>query len=621
MGARGGYGRPAVREVCGDADSRRRFLLATFLLLALACGSDAQPTNVWNVIARASNEASPSIPLVLEQISRHARAGSFEIASAQPVERIRFSIGVLGADRARGPARFSIRAQRDDSWETIFEEALKPGPPGWHERSLALPEDMRSAARFRFESSLEGADRGRRLQAYIGSPVLLARRADPRPNVVFLLLDSLSASYLGPNGQQEGISPGIDAFLGDSFSFQRAYAQYGATLTSTLSLLTGLYPIHHGIYAGAESFTAQIDSLVEELASSGYLTAAITEGGSLASGWGTSVGFDWYDNGPLQLSVHAGFAARTFREASRWLEENGAENRFALLVQTFEVHAPYMPRTSESRAIIERVSPGNARPLPARWQVVAIHNHNAGRAAISEKDLLRMKGHHLATIHELDQRVAAFLEQLAGLGLEENTLVVLLSDHGEQFGEGGKAGHGESLHNRVLHVPLGFRWPGRIEPGQSEVPVQLVDVMPTVLELVGQPAPASVDGRSLASLMLRRPEGELPRAAFSELRGPSSECARRDLERHCDLYRYSVQTERFKFVSSQSPPFEALYDLQADPAELRDVAGEHEDELTRHRALLAAHLAGGRADGAAKQEARALDPATRGRLHALGYLE
>jgi arylsulfatase A-like enzyme len=596
-------------------------LLAAFLLSALACGSDSEPKEVWNAVARPSNQASPSIPLVLEQLSRHARAGSFEIPSAQPVERIRFSIGVLGAARARGPARFGIRAERDGSSETVFEDTLEPGPPGWHERLLELPENLHSAARFRFESSLEGADPGRQLQAYIGSPLLLARHADPRPNVVFLLLDILAASYLGHYGQGKGISPGIDAFLADSFSFQRAYAQYGATLTSTLSLLTGLHPIHHGIYAGAEAFTAQIDSLVEDLAASGYLTAAITEGGGLASGWGTSVGFDWYDNGPLQLSVNAGFAPLTFREASRWLQENGSDNRFVLMVHTYEVHAPYMPRTAEARGIIERVSPGNTRPLPARWQSVAIHNHNAGRGAISRADLLRMKGHHLATIHELDQLVSAFLQELAGLGLEQDTLVVLLSDHGEQFGEDGKAGHGESLHNRVLHVPLGFRWPGRIEPGESEVPVQLVDVMPSVLELVGQQVPAGLDGRSLAPLMLRRPDGSLPRAAFSELRAPSSECARLDLEPDCELYRYSVQTQRFKLVSSQRPTVEALYDLQADPAELRDVAGEHQDELARHRALLDAHLAGGRADAAVRKQARALDPATRSRLHALGYLE
>lgn len=340
----------------------------------------------------------------------------------------------------------------------------------------------------------------------------------------------------------------------------------------------------------------------------------------MASGWGTSRGFDWYDNGPPQQGTTAGFAPRTFAEAAHWLEEYGRDTRFFLLVHTYEVHSPYLPRDEASRRILERFSPHDTRPLPARWQVAAILTHNAGRGAISDADLLRMRAHYLATIHGLDALVAGLLAELEALGLDRDTLVVLLADHGEQFGERGKVTHGESLHDRVLRVPLGFRWPGRIEPGESDAPVMLVDVLPTVFELVGLPAPEGVDGRSLAGWILRRPAAPEPRPAFSELGGPGAECERLALGPDCRLDRYAVQSGRFKLISSRLPPGEALYDLESDPRELHDVAARHPEELARLRALLERYLAGRSEADSPAPAGEPLDPTLRERLEALGYL-
>lgn len=604
----------------------RRALL-TWLLLAVGTGCGVPPEGSvdadarWHVVARY---AGPGQPVTLARHARRAVRGRFEIESPVAVERLTFSLGVNGGEPAEGSAHFRVEAWRGGHWQDVFQETLPSGstaPAQWHDRRVELGGVLRGATRFRFTARLDADTPDARRRAWFGSPALLARGPATRPNVVFLLLDTLGASYLGRSGEFPGVSPAIDAFLAESFAFDRSYAQYGSTLTSTASLLTGLYPIHHGVYADVWSAQADFDSLVPELSRAGYLTAAITEGGYVASGWGTSAGFDHFDDGPFQEGRAPGFAPRTFREATRWLRENGPDHRFFLLVHTYEVHSPYLPRTQASRAIIEQVSPADARPLGPHQQALAILGHNRGRDLLSDRNLLRLKAHHLATVHGLDQHVASFLETLDALDLADDTLVVLLADHGDQFGEQGKVGHGETLHNRVLHVPLGFRWVGRITPGSSAAPVQLVDVLPTVLDLLELALPPGLDGRSLAPLITGTVDASAHGVAFSELRGANSECERLGLEPDCRLDRFAVQTGRFKLVTSRIPPGEAFYDLDADPLESADVSRDHPEELERHRALLAAYLAD-RPDteGSGAPDAP-LDPALRKRLEALGYLE
>jgi arylsulfatase A-like enzyme len=177
--------------------------------------------------------------------------------------------------------------------------------------------------------------------------------------------------------------------------------------------------------------------------------------------------------------------------------------------------------------------------------------------------------------------------------------VVLTSDHGELFGEGGRLGHGVSLHNKVLHVPLAFRWPGVVVRGGISQKVGLVDVMPTLLEMVGESVPRGLDGRSLEPLLLGK--GPIPeRPAFSELIFDPAACPGK--RRECRVDRFSVQTERFKLVTSQRPEYERLYDLKADPAEEVDVSADHPAQMRRHREYLEAYLSGREAPEAAERK-------------------
>jgi arylsulfatase A-like enzyme len=572
-----------------------------------------------------ASRPAPSEPVRLSERIRQATAvepGSpLEVVLEGPADALVFSIGMEAAPSCLVPVAFSIDTRAEEGWAPLFSETLPAGSRSWFDHALPIPENVRAlrlAAEPRWSDEISANRCGNEVRALFGSILMRTHdTAPPRPNVIVISLDTLGATYLSSFGNAPGTSPHIDAFLAESFSFRRAYAQYGHTLPSHASLFSGLHPASHGIYP--RGAIPAFESLVGQLADAGYFTAGFTEGGFVGSVFGFSKDFDWYDDG-LRRGDSEFTAETTFTRAAEWLERFGREGRTFLFVHTFEVHLPYTPRAPEALAAAARISPGDARIFSRRRQSRLTLAHNDGSRTLPAADLYRLQALHSGEIHFLDTLVDRFLAQVEALGLAEDTLVVLLADHGDAFGADGKLGHGDSLHDAIHHVPLGFRWPAGIAPGSSDTPVQLVDVLPTVLDLAGLPTPSGVDGRSLAKLVLGR--GTIPeQPAFSELRTARGECIQLRLRPGCRVDRNAVRTRRFKLVRSTLPAFERLYDLDADPDERIDVKEAYPDELARHAALLDAHLAAARQSGGRELITPELDATTRSQLEELGYLE
>jgi len=551
---------------------------------------------------------------------RGAGAAQFEVEVEGRARHLELSTALLARADATGGARFSVehRPGSEGPWTEIFGAAAAAGEAAWRDHRLALP--RAALHRLRFSTTTRPGSTGD-LEPVWGSISFSApaeRPQPPRPNVLLIVLDTLGAGFLGAWGAAPGASPHIDAFLARSFTFKRAYAQYGNTLVSHASLFSALHPIRHRVYPGLPGRPLD-ESLVARFARAGYRTVAFTEGAFVSANFGFSVGFDAYDDGSIGLAKQmAGGAARTFQRAARWLAEGGAQQRFFLFVHTYEVHTPYLPRDDAARRFAASLTPGDARLIPPEVQAQGVLRHNRGGPPIPDRDLARLAALHAGEVHYLDRLVGAFLERLEELGLTRDTLVVLTADHGDQFGEHGKVGHGESLHNRVLHVPLAFRWPGVVARGESVAPVQLVDVMPTILDLAGLGAPAQLDGRSLATAL--RGGSAAQRPAYSEQRSARGECLQLALGRHCRLDRFAVQTERFKLVTSDHPAWTRLYDLERDPLETRDVASRHPEEVSRHLELLDAHRSRAAPDPS-EPEGIPVDPDTLRRLQELGYVD
>jgi arylsulfatase A-like enzyme len=536
-----------------------------------------------------------------------------------------FGLDVVNADPSSA-VDFAIDLERQGGWQTIFQERVASSAVGWHDRFVELEasDEPEAHLRFRTDVGAWAAPRNARVfwggVSILGAPDNEASDPDRRPSILLISLDTLGADYLGWFDGEADASPNIDSFLGGSFSFRRAYAQYGSTFPSQSSLFSALYPIHHGRYKRARP---ALESLVSRLAGAGYFTAAFTENAWIGSAFGFARGFDWYDDG-VSTGLMA-FSSRhgedTFRRAGDWLERHGRTTRFFLFVHTYEVHAPYTPAAGAPRMLADRLTPNDDRVFDNKKMVASIIRHNRGGRDLEAADVARYRALHVGEIRGLDALVGDLLERIDRIGLADDTLVVLTSDHGDQFGEHGKLGHGASLHNRILHVPLAFRWPGRIPVGESREPVQLVDVLPTVLELAGIQVPEAIDGRSLAASFAGR--GPSARAAFSEMRLDTSECVRFGGRASCPHARYAVQTGRFKYVRSELPAYEQLHDLEADPLESRDVGARYPEELARHRRLLEEYLTttGDRVEGPTAEDPDAVDGVTLERLRALGYVE
>lgn len=556
---------------------------------------------------------------------------SFEADIDPATTRLTFSMGARG--EAQSPdVVFVVGADSGGHWRTVFTEVVQPTST-WLDRRIDLQALSPGSRKLRFQVSA-ARPAAAPVEPFWGSVALLgpdpsrlsllASVREAPPNVILISLDTLGADHLSSFGNIPQVSPNIDAVLAQSFSFRHAYAQYPNTPVSHASIFTGLYPIHHGLYETSPALHSE--TLANVLARHGYVTVAITEDAYVSSDFGFDYGFDWYDNG-VEKTVNAddktiGNAKGTFTKAKGWLKKYGGGAPFFLFLHTYEVHVPYTPRDAEARAVADAIDPGYKGPfereyLGGLWEL----GHNVGGWLIPEHDLRHLPALYAAEINYLDRVVGEFMRFLSGLPFAARTLVVLTADHGEEFSEHGKLGHGETLFNHVLHVPLGFYWPGKIKPGATDAPTELIDILPTVLDLLNTRVPPGLDGVSLLPVLSGKASSIAARPVFSELHTAFGDCRRLHLEDTCVVDRVAVQTDRFKLVTSKIPEFARLYELQQDPAEMRDVAPDFPAEVARLRRLIEKYAVRPASAAPASAPTAAMDEETRERLRVLGYLK
>jgi arylsulfatase A-like enzyme/tetratricopeptide (TPR) repeat protein len=389
-------------------------------------------------------------------------------------------------------------------------------------------------------------------------------------NVLLISIDTCRADRLSCYGYSRPSTPNIDAVAKEGVLFRQAIAPVPMTLPSHSSMMTGSYPPVHGVRTNDGYHLGEANvTLAKLLRAAGYQTAAILGGFPLDVRFGLGQGFETYDG---RFGAEGGSHDRRSAEevtgrGLAWLDEHG-QKPFFLFLHYYDAHAPYQP------------------PPPFDQQFA--------------DDL------YAGGIAYVDAWIGRVIARLRERGLYDNTLVVIVGDHGESLGEHGERTHSYFAYQATLHVPLVIRAPGIGSAHAVEQTVNLVDIMPTALSVLGLERPKRVEGADLRPCLENKPwPGTPPTNYFESLQPAAFDC--------CPLQ--GVVDGRWKYIRAPRPE---LYDLTRDPNEHDNVVAKETATAARLRDRLETMLAAMKA--LAVKGGSRVDAATTKRLESLGYV-
>lgn len=407
-------------------------------------------------------------------------------------------------------------------------------------------------------------------------------RSDGASNLLLVSIDALRADGLSLYGNPAPTSPRLDGWARrDGFVCRQTVAAAPWTLPAHMSMLTGLDAVRHGVNHDvgdarrltAASPTAALVMLAEVLHDAGFATAAVTGGGYVDARYGFAQGFDSYASWPDRAN-DAGELAAGVDHVLGWIGERRDE-RFFMFLHSYAVHDPYRRWGSYLTRVAPGLGPvkGNVALQAAPLRVEdGFRQHNRfvlrtvhGRRPLGDSpaDRALVRGLYHAGVAHADAELGRLLDGLAELGVRDRTVIVVTSDHGESLGEHGRCGHVD-LTDDALLVPLIIAVPGGRGAGRELADqVRQVDLMPTVLDLLGIPAPPGLDGVSLVTA-IDGGASPAPALAFSYSSAPNRGLG----VRAAGELKYLLNTSAWRAIAGE----EALYDLRLDPGEVLNVA-------------------------------------------------
>jgi arylsulfatase A-like enzyme len=485
----------------------------------------------------------------------------------------------------------------------------------------------------RTESSRDGS------VALWANPVVTGPGAAKKspPNILIYTIDTLRADHASLYGYSRDTTPFLKKLGAAGIVFDDCQAQATWTKSSIASLMTSLYSFTHGITSDADTIPSGSATLAEQLRNARYTTASVVSTPFVGKATGLERGFDYLLEYPVVLrqvnaqADHSTDSAALNRVVFPWLERHRSEP-FFLYAHATDPHAPYDPpapfdsafansrenaifKTEYERFHSHHEYGGGAVLNPAMCSKAGINSQAFIRQAVDRYD---------GEILHNDRSFESLIDKLKQLGVLENTLVIVLSDHGEEFWDHGWTAHGHSVYNELTHCTLLMWNPSLLGlPRRVKDPVQLIDVMPTVLDILGLKPPSVIEGQSVLPLIRSqqfkrrglvmssrfaavKPEGLVPENStdsFAIIDG-----------RWKFIYRKNAAKVNIKKVE--------LYDRVNDPAEQHDVAAQHPREVEDKVAELSQWIdAQNKIRSLVGEKGTSpLDAQTVERLRSLGYL-
>ncbi len=453
------------------------------------------------------------------------------------------------------------------------------------------------------------------------NPVIYQPRQNLR-NIILISLDTLSAKHLSCYGYPRETSPNIDLLAKDSVLFLNTFAPSSWTLPSHLSLMTSLNTINHQVYYKNKKLDSSIITLADILRIKGYFNTAFTGGGFVSGIFGFNKGFDSYN---VRGQIEAEDSASVLCQAAlNWLDRNKDRN-FFLFLHTYQIHSPFSSPPPFNELFLEKNSnlkkfdfgdlrvnhESRFKPLPdaLRQNIISLYD---GEIRYTDEELIR-----------------PLVDKLKELNLYDRTMIILTSDHGEEFYEHNAWAHNHCVYNEVIKVPLIIKFFNSEYRGKRiKKFARLIDVMPTILdELNIDFSDYFFDGESLIDII----KGNGKNKAKDEWIFISDMAS--NIENNHIPHKVAINQGRYKLIINKKYSFSDLsyflypppqlpqievYDLEKDPDEQINIALKRPDLARRLSNFMKVHYKQSRKDG--PKETKISDD-IRKQLKALGYIK
>jgi len=441
--------------------------------------------------------------------------------------------------------------------------------------------------------------------------------ARPRRNVVLISLDSLRADHVGAYGYKRDTSPNFDRFAREGVLFRNAISTSSWTLPTHLTMFTGRSQVSHGVVVDTRVLSKAIPTLGEIFHEAGYATAGFVSGPYVGGHYGYARGMDTY----IDLSAQWGKGAEARAailspeinaKALAWLDQERTQP-FFLFLHYFDIHYDFVPPAPYDTMF----DPDYTGTMDGRMFI----ERDDVNPKMDPRDLDHIKALYDGEIRFTDEHVGRILDRLRAKGVLDSTVVMIVSDHGDEFFEHGNKGHHRTVYDEVLHIPFALRLPPDAGHAGKAVDAQvtLLDVFPTLLDAAGFTPPAGAEGESLVGwLNGKAPARDAIYSDFYDKRGFNLQVARRTPA--------AKTIQHFNRITHPKRGSLEYYDLATDAAESDNRADQHPAELAVSVSAMTGwleqqwrahrHLEGG-AGGNASIE---IDEETQKRLESLGYV-
>ena len=435
------------------------------------------------------------------------------------------------------------------------------------------------------------------------NPLLTTHSPKSRPNVLIYMIDTLRADHASLYGYKRDTTPFLKKLAATGVVFDDCQAQATWTKPSIASLLTSIYSYTHGIFNDYDTIPKGASTLAEQLRNAGYVTADIS-----ASPWagrvtGLQRGFDYVMEFPVVQRHRTDAADRGTDSAALdkvvfpWLERHRDEP-FFLYAHATDPHAPYRPPAGFEEKF---ANPSETAEFNRDYANLRDKGQYGGGTVVSrdgcmkngidpDKFIKRAIDRYDGEILHNDANLELLVAKLKQLGILDNTLIIVVSDHGEEFWDHGWTAHGHSLYQELAHCVF-LMWNPKLLAGPRRVtePVQLIDVMPTVLDLLSLKAPDIVQGQSLMPLIKGRPFHRRTPVMTSRFAHPSAKPNGFVPENRINTF--AVIEANWKLIYREKGKDVGLsrvelYDRRSDRTETKNVAGAHPEDVERMMAEL-----------------------------------